>query len=309
MKEEPQTVIDAHLHLWDRSYLAYPWMSDMPRLPHSSLPTDSDTLMSDANTGTSFGAIVIEAGARQDQSLAEVEWVSELARRAPAIRGIVAAVDLTDSRLEVRLDQLRSNPLVVGVRDNFEGRPLGELDVRASNTARRLQLGVETVLAAGMTFDVCVRSEQLGELTPFIHAIAQSRGSAAGIVIDHLGKPMPDDSEAANDRWASELRELARIPGLHIKFSGLPGQIPGMVDAARARTLADAFADEVINAFSVERTMFGTDHPVSTLGHRLGAGDWERAVAAAFTERVDDDGVEAIMGATAARFYGLRSRS
>lgn len=314
MDVQPQSVIDAHLHLWDRSHLEYPWMSALPRLPHSSLPGEPGALLAESGESSeageaSGGAVVIEAGARSDQSLAEVEWLSDLARSAPGIHGIVAAVDLTDPHLEAELDRLRVHPLVVGVRDNFESRADGELDIRHSDTAAMLHRGITTVLAAGLTFDVCVRREQLEELTHLLRSIAETSGSASGIVVDHLGKPRPLEGEAANRAWARDLGSLAQIPDLHIKFSGLPGQIPGPVDVDRAHILADTYAGDVLDAFGPARTMYGTDHPVSTLAHRLGAPDWEDAVAAAIGRRVDADGHDAIMGGTAARFYGLRKRS
>lgn len=300
MSTPPLPVVDAHLHLWDRSRLDYPWMTEIPQLPHASLPESIPT--------STDGAVVIEAGARQDQATAEVEWLTELTDRFPTIWGLVAAVDLTDPHLGEVLAKLSENPLVVGVRDNFEGRPLGDLELRSSRVAPVLRDGAITVLEAGLTFDICVRSAQLAELSGFLSSIVEARGSAAGFVIDHLGKPLPDGSLADHESWARSMTQLAGLPELHVKFSALPGQIAGTVDVTRAHELVrDAL--EMIDVFGVERTMLGTDHPVSTLAHGLTASDWMDAANSEFRKRLTATETAAVTGGTAIEFYGLRSRS
>lgn len=293
-------VVDAHLHLWDRSRLDYPWMTEIPQLPQASLPEDIPSSTS--------GAVVIEAGARTDQTTAEVEWLIELSHRFPAIWGLVAAVDLADPHLGEVLVKLTENPLVVGVRDNLEGRPLGDLELGSSPTAPVLRDGIISVLEAGLTFDICVRSAQLPELTGFLASIVEARGSAAGLVIDHLGKPLPDGPISGHDDWAQSMRNLANLPEMHVKFSGLPGQITGTVDATRAHELVrDAL--EMIDVFGAQRTMLGTDHPVSTLAHGLTASEWMGAVNTEFHKRLTAAESAAVTGRTAIEFYGLRNRS
>ena len=293
-------VVDAHLHLWDRSRLDYPWMTEIPQLPQTSLPEDIPSSMS--------GAVVIEAGARTDQTTAEVEWLTELSHRFPAIWGLVAAVDLTDPHLGEVLVPLRENPLVIGVRDNLEGRPLGDLELGSSPAAPLLRDGIITVLEAGLTFDICVRSAQLPELSGLLTSIVEARGSAAGLVIDHLGKPLPDGPSTDHEDWATSMRNLAGLPELHVKCSGLPGQITGTVDVTRAQVLVrDSL--ETIDVFGAQRTMLGTDHPVSTLAHGLTASEWMDAANTEFRERLTDADIAAVTGGTAIEFYGLRNRS
>ncbi|MCS4594616.1 amidohydrolase family protein [Brevibacterium sediminis] len=293
-------VVDAHLHLWDRSRLDYPWMAEIPQLPQTSLPEEIPS--------STTGAVVIEAGARTDQTTAEVEWLTELSHRFPAISGLVAAVDLTDPHLGEGLAKLGENPLVVGVRDNLEGRPLGDLELQSSPAAPVLRDGIITVLEAGLTFDICVRSAQLPELSRFLVSIVEARGSAAGLVIDHLGKPLPDGRISGREGWAQSMRKLASLPGLHVKFSGLPGQITGPVDVARAHELVRDFL-EMIEVFGAQSTMLGTDHPVSTLAHDLTASEWMDAANSEFRKRLTAAEATAVSGGTATDFYGLRNRS
>ena|SRR5699024_77563 len=295
MSTPPPPVVDAHLHLWDRSRFDYPWMTDLPALPHTSFPADI----------TTSGAVIIEAGARMDQTNAEVDWLTELSHRFPTIWGVVAAVDLTDPRLGDRLTDLAENPVVVGVRDNLEGRSLGELELGASSTAQALHEGILNVLEAGLTFDVCVRSAQLSELIGLLGSIVEVRGSAAGLVLDHLGKPLPDGSVTERESWAQAMKQLADLPGLHVKFSGLPGQVLGDDGPARAHELVRDHL-EVLDVFGAHRTMLGTDHPVSTLAHGLEASGWVAASISEFRDRLTADELASATGGTAIEFYGLR---
>ncbi|GAA3826623.1 amidohydrolase family protein [Brevibacterium ammoniilyticum] len=291
-------IIDSHLHLWDRDRFDYPWMQRLPSLPSVSLPEQQAT--------TATGAIVIEAGTVPDQALAEVEWLSGLAEASPLIRGIVAAVDFTDPHLAEALDRLRARPLVVGVRDNFEGREAGDLAVGSSSTADALLAGALAALDAGLTVDLCVRAAQLDVLDGFVSALVDVRGTADGLVLDHLGKPLPDDPSFSRSDWVEAMTALAAHPGLHVKFSGLPGQIPGPVSAHRAYELAADYIGDVVSAFGPGRTMYGSDHPVSTTGHGLTAKAWADAVDTAVRTVLDDSDTAAVMGGTAANFYPTR---
>lgn len=298
MTGAPPQVVDSHLHLWDRRRFSYPWMTELPALPETSLP--------DQRRATATAAIVIEAGISADQRTDEVEWLTALAAEEPLIRGIVAAVDFTDPHLAEVVARLADTPLVVGARDNFESRPAGDLDPRTSPTAGALLRGLDCARRAGLTVDLCVRADQLAELDALLTSVVAVTGSADGLVLDHLGKPLPAAPDFSFEEWAEAMSALAAHAGLHVKFSGLPGQMPGAVDPEAARELADRFIGEVLTAFGPERTMYGSDHPVSTTGHGLGDDDWEQAAAAALRHVVDDTDFAAVMGTTAADFYLTR---
>ena len=319
-------LLDSHLHLWDRSVLDYPWMAGLD-LPWTSLPADpwegatagdsvpggaAPAVQDDtapevvANAAVMPAAVVVEAGAAPHQWDAEVEWVRGLSREHEHLRGMVAAVDYTADDLHERLARYAADDFVRGVRDNFEGLPLGELDVPAR---------VAGVLAArnrGLTVDLCIRAEQTDELISLLQRVVAQRGDAAGIVVDHLGKP--DVSHAAEAR--NRIGALAEVPGLHVKVSGLPAQAGGTVGADELDRLVREYALPAIEAFGPDRCMIGTDHPVSTLPHGISRADWVRAVVEAATASAEtgrrgeagqpgDIGIGPVLGETAQRFYGV----
>jgi L-fuconolactonase len=310
-------LIDSHLHLWDRDRLEYPWMAGLD-LPHTSLPGDpwdgaaageTAAARAQADTAAEAGtapavlpaAVVVEAGAAAHQWDDEIAWVRGLAETHPHLRGMVAAVDYTAADLHERLARYAANDFVVGVRDNFEGLPAGELDVPA-----RLA-GVLAARRHGLTVDLCIRADQTTELLSLLNRVVAQRGDAAGIVLDHLGKP--DVGGAADDE---ALRTLAAIPGLHVKISGLPPLAGGTVDATELERLVRTFALPAVTAFGPDRCMVGTDHPVSTVPHGLTRADWVRAVADALADAADElagprqaADLGAVLGTTAQRFYGV----
>jgi predicted TIM-barrel fold metal-dependent hydrolase len=74
-------------------------------------------------------------------------------------------------------------------------------------------------------------------------------------ILDHLGLP-PDSSNLAD---LARIRELARIPRLHVKLSGLPAL------SRQEYPFRDAWswAEGVVDAFGPERTMWASDWPMS----------------------------------------------
>jgi L-fuconolactonase len=282
-------LLDSHLHLWDRSVLDYPWMAGRD-LPWTSLPADPWEGAPVTPAAVRPAAVVVEAGAASHQWDDEVAWVRGLAREHAHLRGMVAAVDYTAVDVDERLARYATDDFVRGVRDNFEGLPLGDLDVPAR---------VSGVLAArkrGLTVDLCIRAEQTDELISLLQKVVAQRGDADGIVVDHLAKPDVSRADAARNG----IHALAEIPGLHVKVSGLPPQAGGTVDAARLDRLVREYALPAIGAFGPQRCMIGTDHPVSTLPHGISRADWVRVVVEAAGEDVGP-----VLGQTAQRFYGV----
>lgn len=285
-------LLDAHLHLWDRDRLDYPWMAGRD-LSQTSLPADEWEPGVDLHPA----AVVVEAGAAAHQWDDEVAWVRGLAADHPHLRGMVAAVDYGAADLRERLDRYAADDFVRGVRDNFEGLPAGALD----SPARRA--GVLAARDRGLTVDVCIRGDQLPELAALLTAVADKRGDGRGIVLDHVGKPdVTGEAGGASAAWESGIAAIAAIPSVHVKLSGLTGQLPGLAaDDDPARLVRD-FAAPALAHFGPERAMLGTDHPVSTVPHGVTRGAWTRAIAA---ELAQEPGAAQILGETAARFYAV----
>lgn len=243
-------VLDSHLHLWDPEVLTYTWLEG----PMAYRFADLELELARVERAATEKSVFVQAETVEDDFLDEVQWVAGLAP-ALGVIGIVAGIRLDRGTDTVaHLEGLMAEPLVVGVRHNLQGEPDG-LAVSAAFVT-----GAREVAARGLTFDACVRVDQLPEIARFAGAIPELR-----IVLDHLGKPAVGTAEAPlapSAEWARDLAELARHPHTFCKLSGLPGEAGGDWGVEQLEPFLDVAAD----AFGVERLMWGSDWPVSAIG-------------------------------------------
>ncbi|MGN8552126.1 UNVERIFIED_CONTAM: amidohydrolase family protein [Microbacterium sp. SLM126] len=276
----PSRIIDAHAHVWDARALTYPWLDAVPALPQTA---DSARLVDET---AASGYIFVEAGAAPGAGAAEAAWVAE--REWPSLRGVVAAVDLRAPDLDANLAAIRTCPLVVGVRHNLQGEAEGAL---SDPLWRR---GLEAVATHGLTFDACVRHQQLGELAELIESVP-----ALDVVLDHLGKPFVIDGvDSARGRtWTGRIRRLAQSRNTRVKISGLSGEA---TDSATLRTHGPGFVRAALDAFGADRCMIGSDWPVSTtLGAAASFATWTALVRSVLST----EEWSPVASGTAERFY------
>ncbi|MEV4536466.1 amidohydrolase family protein [Asanoa sp. NPDC049518] len=237
-------VIDAHLHMWDPRLLAYPWLDAVPALRRPFLPSD---LVADQTRP--HGAVFVEAGAAPQAALNEVAWVESL-RSPVALLAIVAQAAVEHGQAAAAtLADLAARPRVTGVRRNIQDESPGFASTDSFRT------GVRLLAAHDLTFDLCVRSEQLPEVTDLAR-----RTPDVTFVLDHLGKPPVRDRRS--DPWRTHLRELASLTNVRCKLSGLTTEA-----LPRRWQPADVlpYLDHALQVFGPARCMFGSDWPVATL--------------------------------------------
>ena len=295
-------VLDSHLHLWRPDLLEYTWLQgplayefEALELEHAQIPDVTES-----------GVVFVQAECVEEQFLDEVRWVTGLAAET-GVKAIVAGARLDRGAATIaHLDALAAHGLVVGVRHLLQG----ERDGLAA-TPEFIE-GARAVAERGWTFDACVRSSQLPDVTALAAAVPELR-----MVLDHVGKPAVGTASAPlapTAEWISDLTALAQHPEVFCKLSGLPGEAGGEWDAAQI----EPFLDVAAAAFGPERLMWGSDWPVSVIGpaepgdeyapadgsdayQPNGRARWAQTVASWATSRGYD--VDAIMRANAARFY------
>lgn len=224
------------------------------------------------------GTIVVQAA----PTVAETDWLLELATREPSILGVVGWVPLADPD-DAALARLGADSRCVGIRPMLQDIPDDDwIERRVARDA------LEQVAAHGLVFDVLARPGQLP------HALrALERVPDLVAVVDHLGKP---DYAQDPRAWADLMRALAERPNTHCKLSGLITEVGEGWRRERFR----AHADLVLEAFGPGRVLFGSDWPVClTAGSHaqvVELADWLLG-ALAPAER------EAAFGGNAARIY------
>lgn len=287
--------IDTHQHFWHYQSADFPWIDErMTRLRQDRLPADSASAMRACGVDA-----VIAVQARG--ALAETDFLLALAAREPRILGVVGWADLQSPALAAQLDDWAGQGALRGLRHILQD----EAALAALIAQPAFNQGLALLQQRQLVYEVLVFDRQLPTVVDFC-----ARHAAHWLVLDHLGKPALRDwfSDAqVAPRWAACLRELAAMPHVLCKLSGLVTETdwPGTAGGLRARDegLIHACFDQALEAFGPQRLMFGSDWPVCELAapyatvHRL-ARSWAESRLTAAQQ-------EAFWSGNALRCYGL----
>jgi len=253
-----RNIVDSHVHIWNPHRLRYAWLDDLPQLNRPYLPED----FSAASAGAGLVKMIfVECGREAAQALDEVDWISTLANNEPRICGIVAHASLEKGEAaRADLEKLSSRPLVKGVRRLLQCEGEADFCLRPDFVT-----GVKMLADFEFTFDLCIRHEQLRSVTELARRLP-----GVQFILDHFGKPPVRDGRI--EPWATQLRDLAKLPNVSCKISGLTTEANWETwSAAKLRP----YYEVALEAFGFDRVLFGGDWPVSTL-----ATDYQRWVEA-----------------------------
>jgi len=243
-------IVDAHVHLMDRRRFNYGWTAGLAPLQGDFA---LDDLMRQARPYRIEGAVFVEVDA--DKPMEEAHWVDDLARADKRVRGSVVSLDLErGAAVEPDLARLAALKTTRGVRRLLQGEADPDFALRPDFLA-----GLKLLPKYALSFDVCVRGPQM----PMVLEMARRCGDVS-FVLDHIGKPDIKVGTAAP--WKGAIAELARLPNVAVKLSGLTTEAD-----LRSWTPAQLkpFIDWVCENFGVERILYGGDWPVCRL-----AGDY-----------------------------------
>lgn len=276
--------VDAHHHFWDPGTADYPWLTD--ELAVIRRPFGRDDLAPElAATGVE-GTVLVQTRSSQDET---AEFLA-VAAATPFIRGVVGWVDLTDPAIADTIASLRAGPggdRLVGIRHQAHDEPDAAWLLRED-----VVRGIRAVGAAGLAYDLLVRSRELPAALELARRLPDVR-----FVIDHLAKPPIASGEL--EPWGGLIGAFAALEHVACKVSGL------VTEADWASwTTADLlpFVDHSITVFGPERLVFGSDWPVCLLAATYAdVVETARALLAGLT----DSEREGVMGANAIRIYGL----
>ena len=111
-------VVDAHLHLWDPTYLHYPWLDEFPQLNRPFLPRDYSEACGQLQVDK---MVFLQCECIPAEFKEEVRWITSLAQKDSRIQGIVAGASLEEGEMvQPFLEELSENSLVKGVRRVIE---------------------------------------------------------------------------------------------------------------------------------------------------------------------------------------------
>ncbi|WP_370876725.1 amidohydrolase family protein [Amycolatopsis thermophila] len=268
-------MIDAHHHLWDLGARRQDWLDGPEMAPVRRTFTAADY---HAVAGVDRSVLV--------QVLADVSETRDflaVAAADPVIAGVVGWVDLRKPDVA---DVLATLPGLVGVRHLVQG----EADPRWLTRAD-VRRGLRAVARAGLSYDLLTLPHQLPA------AIETARDlPELSFVLDHLSKPPIASGDL--EPWATHLRELAALPNVTAKLSGLVTEAgPGWTTAGLR-----PYAEVALEAFGPDRLMFGSDWPVCLLAASYAQ---VREAAEELVAGLSPAERDAVFGGTAQRVYRL----
>ncbi len=238
-------ITDAHVHFWDLTSLNYPWLDEVPAIRKSFGLADYET----ATRGIPISDMIfVQCECLPCEYEAEVNYVTELAKKETRIRGIIPFFPLEKPDAEERLQTLTRNALVKGIR-RLEEEPMSLYrDPRFISNMALLN-------RHNLSFDLGVKAHQLPAALQLVQATPNNR-----YILDHFGKPPIKTGEFA--QWRSNIRALAEHPHVYCKLSGLVTEADWETwDIASLQP----YMDTALEYFGPHRLAFGGDWPVVTL--------------------------------------------
>ncbi|NUU00637.1 amidohydrolase family protein [Herbaspirillum robiniae] len=291
MNAKPPPRIDAHQHFWHYRSEDYPWIgADMDLLAQDRLPYQFQPLL-EANG--LHASITVQARPGRE----ETAFLLGLARQNRRIAGVIGWEDISSPALAERVEQWGRDKLL-GFRHQIQD----ESDPSAFLAQPQFNAGIRWLQERRYVYDVLVHERQLSAVRAFC-----ARHDKHWLVLNHLGKPALKEfrkNKGAFERWREEARELAAMPHVACKLSGLLTE----ADWIRGLSLRDydyilQCLNTALELFGPQRLIFGSDWPVCLL-----AASYSRVVAVTrewANTRLSATEQDALWGATSAEVYGL----
>ncbi|MCP8884099.1 amidohydrolase [Devosia sp. XJ19-1] len=271
-------IIDTHLHLIYPDRFSYPWIS-------GSHPLKGRWTIEDYWTEAKPLGIEAALHMEVDVDQADIEAETRFVLGQDGITGAIAACRPENPGFPMQLEALAAIPGVRGLR-----RILHEVPDSLSQTPHFAE-NLRRLPAHGLTFDLCLRPDQL----PIGQALA-AKCPDVTFILDHCGAQ--DITVGTLSPWRENIAAMAQMPNVVAKVSGI------MAYAGRGWTL-DAirpYVEHIIESFGWDRVVWGSDHPVVTLGGSL--TDWVTATRQIVSGASTDEQTK-LFHANAKRIYRL----
>ena len=273
--------IDAHQHLWRYLPPGPTWMADgMEVLRRDFILEDLRDVTNEAGVA---GTIVVET----ERTIEETEWLCGVAATSDLIRGVVGWAPLTSPTVFSELETLAALPKIKAIRHPIHDESDDRFILRDD-----FNRGISALKEYNLRYDILIFEKHLPQTIEFV-----DRHPNQIFILDHIAKPRIRDG--ALSPWRENIRHLAERPNVYCKISGMVTE-----DNWKTWSYESLFPyiETVIEAFTPQRLMFGSDWPVVNLA--CSYSSWLRNVTIAIG-KLSTDERQRILGKTAIEAYGL----
>lgn len=277
---ESKGAIDSHVHFWHYDKSRYSWITGkMKELHKDYLPKHLELTLKRNNIQ---GVVAMQA----DQTEVETLFLVELSKTNSIIKGVVGWVDMADNNIDNRLQYFSQFPIIKGWRHFIQS----ESDNFLSDAS--FQNGISQLSNYGYTFDLLIQSAQLKSAINLVQHFPEQH-----FVINHFAKPNVKEKQL--DDWKIMMNEIAQLPNVSCKLSGL------FTEAHWKKWSAAEFypyLDVVFDSFGTDRLMYGSDWPVILMSGMY--VQW-KSLLEKYMEHFSKDDVHKVLGENAKNFYNL----
>jgi predicted TIM-barrel fold metal-dependent hydrolase len=245
-------MLDCHQHLIYSDKWPYSWTGGIPALAGKSFHYE-DYCKPIEGKGP-IRSIFMESAPDDFHWKEETRFIYELADRPDTlIDGVVVNCrPESEDDFEAYIESVR-HPKLVGMRRILHVEP-DETSARP-----RFIQNVQRLARHNLTFDLCFLSRQL----PLAFALA-AKCPDNTFVLDHCG--VPDIAGGGLDPWREQIRNLASLPQVACKISGLTAYCAP--DNAGADAIRP-YVEHCIECFGWDRIVWGSDWPVCIINSSL----------------------------------------
>ncbi len=272
--------IDAHQHFWKFDPVRDNWITDeMSVIQKDFFPDDLKPVLQQNGFD---GCVAVQAS----QSEEETDFLVTLAKQNDFIKGVVGWVDLQADDIEERLTKYKSTP-VKGFRHVLQGESQRDLMLKPE-----FKRGIAALQKHGFTYDILIFPDQV----KFSDELAASFPEQK-FVIDHIAKPYIKRREI--DEWKKDMEQIAKHGNVYCKISGMVTEADWK---GWKKVDFKPYLDVVVNAFGMDRILFGSDWPVC-----LVAASYRQmlAIVKDYFASFPENEQEQFLGLNAIRFYNL----
>ena len=246
--------IETHHHLWELRRFPYQWLRDPGTPAHNQrlgdyrmIRTDwgIERLLKEFYGSNVIKSVHVEGDSRAADPVEETAWLQSIADSYGFPHAIVVFCDLQREDAEAQLARHVESKNTRGVRIREHPDDAGARVFRNAYAAlEKYNLSYELNASPGKLLS----GRDVAKAYPRIQ-----------VILGHAGFPLERTPEYFA-RWSREISALAEAPNVACKISGL-----GMVDHDWTVESIRPWVLHCIEAFGVDRAMFGTNWPVDIL--------------------------------------------
>jgi L-fuconolactonase len=241
--------IDSHHHIWDLSIRDQEWIKG-----DAMQPIRKNFIISDLNNAIKSSRIDRTILVQTVTDYAETPELLKIAQSEQLVGAVVGWLKIDAPDAIAHLHQYLDLPgaeYLKGIRDIAQDHPDPNYLAKPETISNVRKLG-----ELGITFDLLTKTPELAAAIELVRACPDVQ-----FVMDHISKPYIAKKEI--EPWKTLMSELATFPNVLCKVSGLVTEANWNDWNTKD---FKPYVDHVIEIFTPQRLMFGSDWPVAILG-------------------------------------------